>query len=207
MHPPGNRRCVQGSPGYRLARLRGERPRSRRPGRCSRSGFVSWGKSPYGRTVGVAAQNVALHLPRRIELDQGPIPAARSERVFRESAAALSPHRRATAPACQVHPHCTPRPRGRDHGPRHDEAWRYDGSRHDGAWRYDGWRHGGHEGRAVAAVDPGNIVLAADVAGYSRLMGADEDGTLAQLHAHRRALVDPRSKEATSFNPLFQKWF
>ena len=34
-------------------------------------------------------------------------------------------------------------------------------------------------------------ILAADVAGYSRLMGADEEGTLAQLKAHRRALVDP----------------
>ena len=34
-------------------------------------------------------------------------------------------------------------------------------------------------------------ILAADVAGYSRLMGADEEGTLAELKAHRRALVDP----------------
>ena len=34
-------------------------------------------------------------------------------------------------------------------------------------------------------------VLAADVAGYSSLMGADEEGTLAQLKAIRRALVDP----------------
>lgn len=34
-------------------------------------------------------------------------------------------------------------------------------------------------------------VLAADVAGYSRLMGADEEGTLAQLKAIRRAVVDP----------------
>src|SRR5882757_6471087 len=34
-------------------------------------------------------------------------------------------------------------------------------------------------------------VLAADVAGYSRLMGADEEGTLAQLKAIRKALVDP----------------
>jgi class 3 adenylate cyclase len=28
-------------------------------------------------------------------------------------------------------------------------------------------------------------ILAADVAGYSRLMGVDEEGTLAQLKAHR----------------------
>jgi len=34
-------------------------------------------------------------------------------------------------------------------------------------------------------------VLAADIAGYSRLMGADEEGTLAQLKTVRKALVDP----------------
>ena len=34
-------------------------------------------------------------------------------------------------------------------------------------------------------------VLAADVAGYSRLMGADEVGTLHALKAHRRELIDP----------------
>jgi class 3 adenylate cyclase len=38
-------------------------------------------------------------------------------------------------------------------------------------------------------------VLAADVAGYSRLMGADEEGTLSQLKAHRRALVNPKIKQ------------
>jgi TolB-like protein len=38
-------------------------------------------------------------------------------------------------------------------------------------------------------------VLAADVAGYSRLMGADEEGTLTQLKAHRQALVDPKITE------------
>src|SRR5258705_3946379 len=35
-------------------------------------------------------------------------------------------------------------------------------------------------------------ILAADVAGYSRLMGADEEDTLARLKAHRRDLVDPK---------------
>jgi class 3 adenylate cyclase/TolB-like protein len=35
-------------------------------------------------------------------------------------------------------------------------------------------------------------ILAADVAGYSRLMGADEGGTLRQLKAHRLALFDPK---------------
>ena len=34
-------------------------------------------------------------------------------------------------------------------------------------------------------------VLAADVAGYSRLMGADEVGTLQALKANRRELIDP----------------
>src|SRR5215468_1957207 len=34
-------------------------------------------------------------------------------------------------------------------------------------------------------------ILAADVAGYSRLMGADEEGTLAALKSHRRELIDP----------------
>ena len=36
-------------------------------------------------------------------------------------------------------------------------------------------------------------ILAADVAGYSRLMGADEEGTLERLKALRHELVDPRS--------------
>lgn len=34
-------------------------------------------------------------------------------------------------------------------------------------------------------------ILAADVAGYSRLMGADEEGTLDQLKSIRKAFVDP----------------
>jgi adenylate cyclase len=38
-------------------------------------------------------------------------------------------------------------------------------------------------------------ILAADVAGYSRLMGADEDGTLTALMAHRRELIDPAVAE------------
>jgi adenylate cyclase len=38
-------------------------------------------------------------------------------------------------------------------------------------------------------------ILAADVAGYSRLMGIDEEGTLAQLKARRKALVDPKMAE------------
>jgi TolB-like protein/Flp pilus assembly protein TadD len=38
-------------------------------------------------------------------------------------------------------------------------------------------------------------ILAADIAAYSRLMGADEEGTLRQLKAHRKELVDPKITE------------
>jgi adenylate cyclase len=38
-------------------------------------------------------------------------------------------------------------------------------------------------------------ILAADIAGYSRLMGADEEGTLARVKAHRRELIDPKISE------------
>src|SRR5437763_1701649 len=38
-------------------------------------------------------------------------------------------------------------------------------------------------------------ILAADIAGYSRLMGADEEGTLAALKATRSELGDPKIAE------------
>jgi len=38
-------------------------------------------------------------------------------------------------------------------------------------------------------------ILAADVAGYSRLMGADEEGTHERLKAHLGELVNPKIKE------------
>ena len=38
-------------------------------------------------------------------------------------------------------------------------------------------------------------ILAADVAGYSRLTGLDEEGTHAQLQEHLRILVDPKIAE------------
>ena len=38
-------------------------------------------------------------------------------------------------------------------------------------------------------------ILAADVVGYSRLMEADEAGTLAALRAHRKELIDPKIAE------------
>jgi adenylate cyclase len=50
---------------------------------------------------------------------------------------------------------------------------------------------GGRVERRLAAV------LAADVAGYSRLMGADEHGTLEALKAHRREVIDPTIADHT----------
>jgi adenylate cyclase len=38
-------------------------------------------------------------------------------------------------------------------------------------------------------------ILAADIVGYSRLMGVDEAGTLARLKEHRRDLIDPKNKQ------------
>src|SRR6202521_928801 len=38
-------------------------------------------------------------------------------------------------------------------------------------------------------------ILAADVAGYSRLMGLDEEDTHERLKAHRRELIDPKIRE------------
>ena len=38
-------------------------------------------------------------------------------------------------------------------------------------------------------------ILMADVAGYSRLIGIDDEGTLAQLNAHHTELIEPKIKE------------
>jgi adenylate cyclase len=38
-------------------------------------------------------------------------------------------------------------------------------------------------------------ILAADVAGYSRLMGADEEGTHERLKAHLREVIEPKIRE------------
>ena len=38
-------------------------------------------------------------------------------------------------------------------------------------------------------------ILAGDVAGYSRLIGVDEEGTLERLKTLRRQLIDPKIKE------------
>jgi class 3 adenylate cyclase len=42
-------------------------------------------------------------------------------------------------------------------------------------------------------------IVSADVAGYSRLMGRDESGTLAALKAHRRELIDPKIAESSGY--------
>ncbi len=47
----------------------------------------------------------------------------------------------------------------------------------------------GRDKRRLAAI------LVADVVGYSRLMGADESGTLAQFKTHRKELIDPKIEE------------
>ncbi|TKB94986.1 MAG: adenylate/guanylate cyclase domain-containing protein, partial [Mesorhizobium sp.] len=40
-----------------------------------------------------------------------------------------------------------------------------------------------------------SAILAADIVGYSRLMGLDEGGTLSALKTHRRELVDGKIAE------------
>ncbi len=60
---------------------------------------------------------------------------------------------------------------------------------------------GGHHPLRPANMSGGRVerrlaaILAADVAGYSRLIGQDESGTLARLRAHRRELIDPEIAE------------
>ena len=38
-------------------------------------------------------------------------------------------------------------------------------------------------------------IVAPDIAGYSRLIGADEEGTLAALRVHRKEQIDPKLAE------------
>ena len=49
--------------------------------------------------------------------------------------------------------------------------------------------------QAMASTRRLAAILAADVAGYSRLMGTDEEDTHERLKAHLRELVDPKIKE------------
>jgi hypothetical protein len=53
----------------------------------------------------------------------------------------------------------------------------------------------GEELRGERVERPLAAILAADVAGYSRLMGQDEAGTLARLRTLRRELIDPKVAE------------
>src|SRR3989440_4368318 len=62
--------------------------------------------------------------------------------------------------------------------------------------------HGAHPSRTVGASNghhdrnpPSRSILAADVVGYSRLMGADEEGTHERFKAHLCELVDPKIRE------------
>jgi adenylate cyclase len=48
---------------------------------------------------------------------------------------------------------------------------------------------------AMASTRRLTAILAADVAGYSRLMGADEEGTHERLRAHLAQAVDPKIRE------------
>jgi class 3 adenylate cyclase len=67
----------------------------------------------------------------------------------------------------------------------------------------------------MASVRRLTAILAADVAGYSRLMGADEEGTHERLKAHLRELVDPKIaehrgrvvKNTKGFVPVFMSGF
>src|SRR5262245_45894944 len=47
----------------------------------------------------------------------------------------------------------------------------------------------------MASVRRLTAILAADVAGYSRLMGADEEGTHERLKSHLRELIEPKIAE------------
>ncbi len=45
-------------------------------------------------------------------------------------------------------------------------------------------------------------ILAEDVAGYSRLIGEDEEGTLAALTAHRTEMIEPSVAEYLGHGPV-----
>ena len=53
----------------------------------------------------------------------------------------------------------------------------------------------------MSQTSPLAAILAADVAGYSRLMGADEEGTLERLKALRRELLDLKIAESAAASP------
>jgi TolB-like protein/class 3 adenylate cyclase/Flp pilus assembly protein TadD len=61
--------------------------------------------------------------------------------------------------------------------------------------RGTGWRRLRHVFGAVASTRRLAAILALDVVGYSRLMGADEEGTDERLKAHHRQLVEPKIRQ------------
>src|ERR1700676_3208637 len=65
-----------------------------------------------------------------------------------------------------------------------------EGVRNGGFWVNLG--AGIRSGSTMTATRRLTAILAADVAGYSRLMGADEEGTLERLKALRCELLDPK---------------
>src|SRR5262245_5690833 len=58
---------------------------------------------------------------------------------------------------------------------------------------WDSWR--GNEVATGTVERRLTAILAGDVVGYSRLMGEDEEGTLARLNAHRSEFLDPKITE------------
>src|SRR5260221_3523993 len=60
---------------------------------------------------------------------------------------------------------------------------------------------GGKRKQAMSGVGEAHVtrkltaILAADVVGFSRLMGVDEEGTLERMKAHRKQLIDPKIAE------------
>jgi class 3 adenylate cyclase len=57
------------------------------------------------------------------------------------------------------------------------------------------WTKEMNDGQGILVERRLAAILAAAVAGYSRLMGADEEGTHERLKAHFGQLVDPKIKE------------
>src|ERR1700720_2086221 len=68
-----------------------------------------------------------------------------------------------------------------------------EGVRNGGFWVNLG--AGIRSGSTMTATRRLTAILAADVAGCSRLMGADEEGTHARLQGHLRELIDPKIAE------------
>ena len=65
--------------------------------------------------------------------------------------------------------------------------------------REDRWERLGRNSTgapAVAAIRRLSAIMAADVAGYSRLMEADEEGTHLRVKAHLRELIDAKRRRA-----------